>query len=142
MIIKFKKLDPNAVVPTLAHADDAGYDLVATSKILCDPPDILEYGTGLAIEIPSGFVGLIMQRSSVYKHCLTLVNAVGVIDSGFTGEIKLKFKTIYGTERFDYKKGDKIGQLLIMPLARVTFSETDELKQSSRGTGGYGSTGA
>jgi dUTP pyrophosphatase len=123
--------------------------------------DYLEYGTGLAIEIPEGHVGLIFPRSSVSKKDLFLANAVGVIDSGYRGEIKLRFKLeqqydaldswvddqLYykeGDRRFYanvYKVGDKIGQLMVIPYPHVELVETEELGSSDRGEGGFGSTG-
>jgi len=141
MIVKFKKLSPDAVTPTYAHPDDAGLDLTATNVRYDIETNQLVCGTSLAVEIPTGFVGLITPRSSISNTGLALSNSVGVIDSGYTGEIIFKFNSVFGTNKRGYKKGDRIGQLLILPIGRVTMSETDELKQSSRGTGGYGSTG-
>ena len=117
MEVKIKKLCETAVIPAYAKPGDAGMDLVATSRIF-DKYGNVEYGTGLAIEIPEGYVGLIFARSSIFKQTLSLANAVGVIDSGYRGEIKFKFKPTlaymefgfadnpYGiyedTEEFDY----------------------------------------
>ena len=91
MKVKIKKLCESAVIPTYAKPGDAGMDLVATSRIF-DKYGNVEYGTGLAMEIPEGYVGLIFARSSIFKQDLSLANAVGVIDSGYRGEIKFKFK--------------------------------------------------
>ena len=91
MEVKIKKLCETAVVPSYAKPGDAGMDLVATSRIF-DKYGNVEYGTGLAMEIPEGYVGLIFARSSIFKQDLSLANAVGVIDSGYRGEIKFKFK--------------------------------------------------
>lgn len=91
MKVKFKKLSPNAVIPHYAHATDAGLDLTATSRVF-DEKGSLVYGTGLAIEIPRGYVGLVFPRSSIHKEDLLLSNSVGVIDSGYRGEIMVKFK--------------------------------------------------
>lgn len=134
--IKLKRLTPTAKIPTKAHATDAGYDLYASS---CHYEDgMLHYGTGVAVEIPAGYVGLVFPRSSIANTHLTLSNSVGVIDSGYRGEIKAKFRK-GGTRR--YNVGDRIAQLIIMPYPEVTFAEVDELSDSDRGTGGYGSSG-
>lgn len=159
MLIKIKKLMPEAVIPTYAKPGDAGMDLIATS-INTDNDDYIEYGTGLAIEIPDGYVGLIFPRSSNSKKDLLLCNSVGVIDSGYRGEIKLRYKRIISTssEKFNiqenlfsspsiyleidhYKIGDKVGQIIILPIPFIEFTEVDKLSQTERGDGGFGSTG-
>ena len=137
MKIKMKKLHPDAVIPSYAKAGDAGLDLTAV-EIAADST-VLTYKTGLAVEIPDGYVGLLFPRSSIYKTAQTLTNCVGVIDSGYRGEIMMKFSfSPYGLE---YEVGDRIGQLLIMPYPKVEFEEVTELSQTTRGSGGYGSTG-
>lgn len=134
--IKIKKVTSTAQLPTKAHATDAGYDLYASS---CNYEDgMLHYGTGVAVEIPAGYVGLVFPRSSIANTHLTLSNSVGVIDSGYRGEIKAKFRK--GGSK-GYKVGERIAQLIIMPYPEVTFEEVDELSESDRGTGGYGSSG-
>lgn len=134
--IKIKKVTSTAQLPTKAHATDAGYDLYASS---CHYEDgMLHYGTGVAVEIPAGYVGLVFPRSSIANTHLTLSNSVGVIDSGYRGEIKAKFRK-EGLK--GYKVGERIAQLIIMPYPEVTFEEVDELSESDRGTGGYGSSG-
>lgn len=134
--IKIKKVTSTAQLPTKAHATDAGYDLYASS---CHYEDgMLHYGTGVAVEIPAGYVGLVFPRSSIANTHLTLSNSVGVIDSGYRGEIKAKFRK--GGSK-GYKVGERIAQLIIMPYPEVTFEEVDELSDSDRGTGGYGSSG-
>jgi len=147
MIVKIKKLSKDAVVPKKAHATDAGFDLVAVSKEYDDDNNVV-YGTGLAFEIPDGHVGLLFPRSSNAKKDLVLSNCVGVIDSGYRGEVTLKFKRLVrtgpagawtGKNRYDI--GDRIGQLIIMPIPDIEFVEADELSDSERGTGGYGSSG-
>lgn len=140
MVIKFKKLVDIATMPCKAHKSDAGFDLTATSKSY-DAFNIV-YGTGIAVEIPTGYVGLVFPRSSVAKKELLLSNSVGVIDNGYRGEIMLKFKPSKGT--YDvamYRVGERIGQLVIMPIPDVEFVESDTLANSERGDGGYGSTG-
>lgn len=135
--IPFKKLHPDAVEPTYAKLGDAGMDLTAISHVSKGIYD--EYGTGIALEIPEGYVGLIYPRSSVSGKSQILANSVGVIDSGYRGELKLRFKTLNNVHT--YAVGDKIGQLVIMPVPAVTLIETQELSETARGEGGFGSTG-
>lgn len=142
--VRFKKLSPAAVIPKKAHESDAGFDLVATSVEL-DGYGNLVYGTALAVEIPRGYVGLIFPRSSVCKKELFLTNSVGCVDSGYRGEIMAKFKYTNGGISPEkggvYGIGDRIAQLIIMPYPDVEFEEAEELSDSDRGEGGYGSTG-
>jgi dUTP pyrophosphatase len=171
MKVNIKKLHPDAVIPVYAKPGDAGLDLTAISKRvetgIDENGEYIEYGTGLAIEIPEGYVGLVFPRSSVSKKDLFLANAVGVIDSGYRGEIKLRYKL---KQQFDelinyehptrmisdiieyalddrqyyaniYAVGDKVGQLIIMPYPQVELVEVSELASSDRGEGGFGSTG-
>lgn len=144
MKIKFKKLSPEAMIPTKAHETDAGFDLVATS-VKVDEYGNLVYGTSLAVEIPRGYVGLIFPRSSVCKKQLFLTNGVGCVDSGYRGEIMAKFKYTYDEvwpeKDKTYGVGDRIAQLIVVYYPEVEFEEVDELSNSDRGTGGYGSTG-
>ncbi len=153
MQVKIKKLKPNAVIPTYAKEGDAGMDLVAT-EIIKDTPEQITYGTGLAMEIRDGFVGLVFPRSSIRKTGLQLSNSVGVIDSGYRGEIQATFNKIFGGEgMYDemkvkeiqpndyYKVGDRIAQIIILPYPQIEFEEVKELSDSERGEGGFGSTG-
>lgn len=143
MEIKFKKLHENAVMPSKAHPTDAGFDLVATSKSVDGYGNIV-YGTGLAVEIPEGYVGLLFPRSSICKISLALTNSVGVIDSCFRGEITFKFKptlSSFTKANTSYEVGDRLGQMIILPYPTVTFIESDTLSETDRGEGGYGSTG-
>lgn len=136
MQVKIKRLNDKAQLPTKAHATDAGYDLYASS---CHYEDgMLHYGTGVAVEIPQGYVGLVFPRSSIANTHLTLSNSVGVIDSGYRGEIKAKFRK--GGTR-GYNVGDRIAQLIIIPYPEVEFVEVDVLADSDRGESGYGSSG-
>lgn len=167
MKVKIKKLHPDAVIPTYAKPGDAGMDLTATSKVY-DADGNVMYGTGMAFEIPQGHVGLLFPRSSNAKKDLLLSNSVGVIDSGYRGEVLFKFKpspfytadedNAHDTDYFgevtlpqnkdehyegisEYSVGDRIGQIIIMPYPEVTFEEVDELSATERGEGGFGSTG-
>jgi dUTP pyrophosphatase len=137
MKVNIKKLHKDAVIPKYARQGDAGLDLTAVD-IEVDG-DILTYKTGLAIELPFWHVGLLFPRSSVYKTGQSLTNCVGVIDSGYRGEIMMKFTL--SRHANEYEIGDRIGQLVIMPYPRIDFVEVDRLTGSERGTGGYGSTG-
>lgn len=150
MKVRIKKLSETAVVPKKAHHTDAGFDLVATRRWFDEFGNIC-YGTDLAFEIPRGFVGYIFPRSSNSKNQLILSNCVGVIDAGYRGEVTFKFKPslalgggqyVITRMRYDiYKTGDRIGQLIIMPIPDIEFEEADELSETDRGTGGYGSSG-
>ena len=137
--IKVKKLHPDAVIPKYAKEGDAAMDLVAVSKKWNEDNTQVTYGTGLAMEIPKGFCGLLFPRSSVSKTTLSLANCVGVIDSGYRGEVMLKFR--YLKEGDVYEIGDRVGQIMLAPVWLISFIEVDELSDSERGEGGFGSTG-
>ncbi len=136
MRVKIKKLHTDAKIPSYAKDGDAGMDVHAISKE--DNGKFIEYGTGLALEVPKGYVCLIFSRSGVSNKKLSLANSVGVLDSGYRGELKLRFYK-HGDEEYDI--GDKIGQIMIVPYPLVEFEEVSELSESSRGDGGFGSTG-
>jgi len=140
MQVKIKRLTPNAVIPTYSKEGDAGMDLVAT-KILSDTTFDITYGIDLAMEIPNGFVGLVFPRSSIRKYDLILSNSVGVIDSGYRGEIQATFKKTNGLDSISYNVGDRIAQIMIIPHPPIEFKEVDELTNTERGEGGFGSTG-
>lgn len=146
MKVNVKKLDSNAVLPTYAKHGDAGMDLTATSKSYDEHGNVC-YGTSLAFEIPHGYVGLLFPRSSNTKKDLVLGNSVGVIDSGYRGEVVFKFKSQLSLTEFrkksyhdDYEIGDRIGQIVIMPVPQIEFNVVDELSTTDRGVGGFGST--
>lgn len=153
--VKIKKTNPNAVIPKYSHDGDAGLDLTAVSKEI-DEDGNLVFDCGLAFEIPKGYVGLLFPRSSNAKKDLLLSNSVGVLDSNYRGSVMFKYKhtcNIIDQTRGDnkihfnfskesyYEIGDRIGQLIIIPYPHIEFLEVDELSQSERGDGGYGSTG-
>lgn len=141
-LVKFKKLHLSAVTPTKAHPTDAGFDITAIAMQWDENQTFLEYSTGIALEIPVGYVGLIFQRSSVSKVSQILSNCVGVIDSGYRGEIKFRFKDfVCGVPQRRYSVGEKIGQLIIMPIPYTELIEVENLSESDRGNGGFGSTG-
>ena len=144
MTLKIKKLDENAVIPEYQTEGAACFDLVAISKdyLMLPVGPTYQYGTGLAFEIPEGHVGLIFPRSSITKKTtLALGNAVGVIDSDYRGEIIFQFRKTNPMFQKDYKVGDRIGQMMILPIPSVRIEEVEELSETKRGTGGYGSTG-
>lgn len=138
MKIKIKKLNKKAVIPAYAHSTDAGMDLTVTEIEESVDKFNVTYHSGIAIEIPDGYVGLIFPRSSVYKTGMLMTNCVGVIDSGYRGEIKAVFSKGRGS---GYKVGERFCQLIVMPYPQVMFEEVEELSKSDRGEGGYGSTG-
>ena len=142
MVLKVKKLVENAVIPVRSKHGDAGLDLFAIS--MGHNARFTEYFTGLAIEIPYGYVGLIFPRSSLSRYDMLLANSVGVVDSGYRGEISIRFKTVknpLSTDTEIYKVGDRVAQLVILELPDVLVAEVDELSSSERGNSGYGSTG-
>lgn len=139
MEIKIKKLSPNAVIPQYAKTGDAGLDLTATEiEVENTIAGYIEYKTGLALEIPEGFVGLVFPRSSISKTGLILANSVGILDSSYRGEIKCRFKWIKDTPL--YSIGERIAQLIIIPYPIIQFLEVEELSSTDRGEGGFGST--
>lgn len=146
MVVKFKKLNEAAQVPTKAHRADAGFDFYASDKgVYNSESNYVEYPTGIALEVPEGHVGLMFPRSSICHTDLRLTNSVGVIDAGYRGEIKFRFKTSGSSHWFEvhnrYEKLDKIGQLIIIPIPEIELEEATELSSSVRGEGGFGSSG-
>lgn len=142
--VKIKKLHENAVIPSYAKPGDAGMDLVATDVEFCS--SYISYKTGLAFEIPDGYVGLLFPRSSNSKKQLLLTNSVGVLDSGYRGEVEFRFKIVGNGvspqgELDLYAIGDRIGQIMIVPYPQVQFIEAEELSTSERGESGFGSSG-
>ena len=170
MKVRIKRLHPNSVIPTYAKEGDAGLDLTAVDKYF-DIDGNVVYHTGLAVEIPEGYVGLLFPKSSICKEDLSLCNSVGVIDSNYRGEIIVKFKptpmfeieeesqiekdkfksyerigVAESAENMDtlnmhYKVGQRIAQLIIMPYPQIEFEEVKELTKTERGDGGFGSSG-
>jgi len=140
MKVRIKKLNQNAVIPSYAKDGDAGMDLVAT-RIISNTTFDVSYGTDLSMEIPNGFVGLVFPRSSIRKYELALSNSVGVIDSGYRGELQATFKKTNGLDSLAYKVGDRIAQIMIIPHPPIEFKEVDDLSETERGDGGFGSTG-
>jgi dUTP pyrophosphatase len=153
MKVKIQKISPLAKIPTYAKDGDAGMDVIATS-IISDTPEQITYGLGIALEIPKGFVGLVFPRSSIRKTGLQLSNSVGVIDSGYRGELQATFNKVFGGEgMYDemkvnqmqpndyYKIGDRVAQIMIIPFPPIEFEQVTQLSETERGDGGFGSTG-
>lgn len=140
MKVKFKKLDRHAVIP-VQIAGNAGMDMTAIKIETTD--DYVEYDTGIASEIPEGYVGLLFPRSSISKTSLVMANSVGVVDASYRGPIKFRFKNVAKDWQYvnRYVIGDRIGQLVIMPYPSIESVEVDELSETARGDGGFGSTG-
>lgn len=144
MELKFKKLSDKAVMPIRAHKGDAGLDLTVSgisTEVNEGGEVLIIYHTDLAVEIPEGYVGLLFRRSSIAKKNLAMCNAVGVIDSSYRGEITGKFRTTVSTVPSLYNIGDRFVQLVIVPYLEASPIEVDELSETERGEGGYGSTG-
>lgn len=139
MKVRFKKLSERAVTPKYAKVGDAGMDLVATSLIKGEV--YYEYGTDISVEIPEGYVGLLFPRSSISKTKQILANHVGVVDSNYRGEIKFRFKKLTWDSGEIYNVGDRVGQLIIMPYPTIELEEVNELSETNRGVGAFGSTG-
>jgi len=144
MNIKIKKLDPRAVAPVRATKGSAGYDLTAT-RITTEINEcgqlVLVYHTDLAFEIPEGYEGQLRPRSSISKKSLRMCNAPGTIDSDYRGEVTAKFISTTDVIPAVYKEGERFAQLVINKVEDVTFTETENLSDTDRGDGGYGSTG-
>lgn len=151
MEVKIKKLSDKAVIPSYAHDTDAGLDFTVTSYEYKEDIDCHVYGTGLAVEIPEGYVGLCFPRSSNRKTEAYLTNAVGVIDSGYRGEVMASFKNRTPLNKGEnaeipdlvkpYEVGDRVFQMIILPYPKIEFKEVEELSTTDRGKGGHGSTG-
>lgn len=139
MKVKVKKLHTDAVIPTYAREGDAGLDLTAISEEIKDNGTVV-YGTGLAFEIPKGYVGLLFPRSSSYKKDLRLSNSVGVVDSSYRGEVKFIYKTtkLWTNNLFDV--GERVGQIVIVKHPYIELVESKNLSDTERGEGGFGST--
>lgn len=142
MELKFKKLTEDAILPTRGHDGDAGLDLYATEQAYIHPKIVTPVSTGLAVEIPYGYVGLIHPRSGLaFKDGITVVNAPGTIDAGYRGEIKVALSSLM-VSQYEVKPGDRIAQLVVQKVELPTPVEVDELSDHARGENGFGSTGA
>ena len=142
MKLPVAKLKPEAVLPSRAHEGDAGLDLYACEAAHIGPGERWSVGTGVAVEIPEGHAGLVLPRSGLAKkHGIALVNAPGLIDSGYRGELRVLLLNTDPAETFRVEPGDRIAQLVIAPIALAEPVEVDVLAESARGDGGFGSSG-
>jgi dUTP pyrophosphatase len=140
--LQFTRLNDRATLPTRAHDGDAGLDLYAAESARIGPGQRVSVGTGLAVAIPVGLVGLVTPRSGLaLKHGIALVNSPGVIDSGYRGELRVLLLNTDSTSEFRLAVGDRIAQILLLPIATATPLEADALGGTARGTGGFGSSG-
>jgi dUTP pyrophosphatase len=138
MKVKIKMLYSDAIPPKYAHPGDACADVYAFSTFP-DDNDNLVIGLGFAIEIPEGYVGLLFPRSSIAKTGHSFRNSVGVIDSGYRGELMIKLSSEFGKQ--SYTINERVGQLMILPYPQIEFKQVDQLSDTARGAGGFGSTG-
>ena len=140
--LRFIKLSEKATMPTRGHDDDAGLDLYAAEKALITPGVRVSIGTGLAVAIPEGLAGLVLPRSGLaLKSGVTLVNSPGLIDPGYRGEVRVVLINTDPNTDFHCKPGDRIAQLLLVPIASASPMQADSLDTSARGGAGFGSTG-
>ncbi len=139
MNIQVKKLHPDAKVPAFAHPGDAGMDLYSVEDMIIPPGERRSVPTGIAIALPDGYVSLVWDKSGP-SHKFGVKTLGGVLDSGYRGEYLIGLVNL-GQEDFEIKKGQKIAQLLIQRVERPDIEEVDELEETSRGAGGFGSTG-
>lgn len=130
------------VVPEFAHPGDAGADLIAAEGVRLGPGERALVGTGVRIALPEGYAAFVMPRSGLAaKHGVTVVNAPGTVDAGYRGEIKVALLNTDRTQAYEVSAGDRIAQLVVLPIPPVRFLPVDELPASVRGEGGFGSTG-
>jgi dUTP pyrophosphatase len=142
LIVEFQRLSEAAREPQRANEHDAGWDLRAAEAATIFPGERASVGTGIAVAIPEGYAGLVLPRSGLAaRHGIALVNAPGLIDSGYRGEVRILLLNTDRAESFVIALGDRIAQLVITELPVVDFAETDSLSETARGAGGFGSSG-
>jgi dUTP pyrophosphatase len=140
--LPIRRLRPDAVVPARAYDGDAGVDLAACDHVVLEPGARAVVGTGLAAEIPPGYAGFVLPRSGLAdRHGITVLNAPGLIDSGYRGELKVILLNTDRRERFVVEPGMRVAQLVVQPVNEVRFVEAEELSATERGAGGHGSSG-
>ena len=140
--VPVKRLDETLDMPAYAYVGDAGLDLRSTEDIVLKPFERKLVSCGIAIAIPEGYAGFVMPRSGLaIKHGISIVNSPGLIDSNYRGEIKAILVNLDPNDDFQIKHGDRIAQLVILEVPPVTLEEVDELSQTTRGDGGFGSSG-
>ena len=142
MTLRFTRLTHAARAPARAHAGDAGYDLHAAEAATLAPGERASIGTGIAVEIPDGCAGLVVPRSGLAaRHGIAVVNAPGLIDAGYRGEVRVLLLNTDRAEPFDVAPGDRIAQLVLVRHEAPELVEVESLAESARGAGGFGSTG-
>ncbi|HEV2756737.1 MAG TPA: dUTP diphosphatase [Actinomycetota bacterium] len=142
MKVRVRRLDPGLPLPAYARPGDAGLDLYAAESCVLKPGDRAAVATGLAVEIPRGYAGFVHARSGrALREGLALVNAPGLIDAGYRGEIKVVVANLDPAMPIHVERGDKIAQLVVQPVVEAELEEVDALEVSERGAGGFGSTG-
>jgi dUTP pyrophosphatase len=140
--LQFRRIDPQASLPARAREGDAGLDLAAAAEVIVGPGERALVGTGLAVAIPPGHAGLVLPRSGLAsRRGLTLANAPGLIDSGYRGEVTIALVNLDREEAVEIQRGDRIAQLLVVPFAEAEPVMVEELPESVRGGGGFGSSG-
>ena len=141
MTVKFRKIDPAAILPSYAHPGDAGMDVRSVEELVIEPGDRSLVRTGLVMMLPPGYEAQVRPRSGLaLKNGVTVLNTPGTIDEGYRGEVGVILSN-FGAEPFKVEKGAKIAQLVIAPCTRAEIVETDEVDATERGEGGFGSTG-
>jgi dUTP pyrophosphatase len=142
MELPIARLNPEARLPTRAHQGDAGLDLYACEQAHIGPGERWSVGTGVGVEIPEGHAGLVLPRSGLAReHGISLVNSPGLIDSGYRGELRVLLLNNDPAETFRVTAGDRVAQLVLVPIALATPVEVESLADSVRGGGGFGSSG-
>ncbi len=142
MVDSVEVLISAATVPSYAHPGDAGADLVSTDELVLEPGQRATVGTGVSIALPDGYVAFVVPRSGLAaKHGITVVNSPGTVDAGYRGEIRVTLLNTDSTEAYPVAVGDRIAQLIVMPVSRARFIPVETLPGSHRGSGGFGSTG-
>jgi dUTP pyrophosphatase len=143
MSLRIVRLDPRATLPTRAHPGDAGLDLYALEAAVLEPGERASIATGIAIEIPAGQAGLVLPRSGLAsRHGISVVNAPGLIDCGYRGELRVLLLNTDRRARFELASGDRIAQLVLVAIQTPVPAEVQQLGPSERGTGGFGSSGS
>jgi dUTP pyrophosphatase len=137
--LNIKRLHPDAIIPEYAHEGDAAFDLCAVESVTIKPNERIQVGTGIAMEIPPGYVGLIWDKSGL-SHKFGLKTVGGVIDAGYRGEVKIGMINL-SAEPYTFEKGHKVAQMIIQAREHVVIKEVQELSDTARGEGGFGSTG-
>ena len=142
MTLRFRRLEAAARPPAQAHDGDAGYDLHAAEPVTIYPGERASVGTGIAVAIPEGQAGLVIPRSGLAaRHGISIVNAPGLIDAGYRGELRVLLLNTDRTEPFTVEPGDRIAQLVLVRVETEELEEVAELDETARGVGGFGSTG-